>query len=47
VPTTLAGLFAMLTFADEVTERDPDAFNEVAIFSTFAEAARTLSGGRS
>jgi hypothetical protein len=43
VPTTLAGLQAMLAFADEVTAHDADAFNEVAIFSTFATAAKALN----
>jgi hypothetical protein len=39
VPTTLAGLFATLTYAGEIAEYERDAFNDVDIFSTFAAAA--------
>ena len=46
VPTTLAGLFAMLAYAGEVADCEHDAFNDVAIFSTFAAAANALLGGR-
>jgi hypothetical protein len=46
VPTTLAGLFAMLAFADEVADREREFFNDTAIFSTFAAAAAALTGGR-
>jgi hypothetical protein len=42
VPTTLDGLFAMLAFADEVTDRTPDVFNDSVIFSTLATAAKAL-----
>ena len=44
VPTTLAGLFAMLIFADQITDHDRDALG-VTIFSTFATAAKALIGG--
>lgn len=45
VPTTLAGLFAMLAFAGEVADREPDALNDFGILSTFAAAAMSLSKG--
>jgi hypothetical protein len=41
VPTTLAGLFAMLIFADQITDHDRDALG-VTIFSTFATAAKAI-----
>jgi hypothetical protein len=42
VPTTSAGLSAMLAFADEVTDRTPEVFNDGVIFSTLATAAKAL-----
>jgi hypothetical protein len=42
VPTTLVGLFAMLAFADEVTDRTPEVFNDGVILSTLATAAKAL-----
>jgi hypothetical protein len=45
LPTTSAGLFAVLAFADEVvTNRGGrDVFNDGEIFSTFATAAKRLT----
>ena len=44
VPTTLAGLQAMLVFAYEVAEQDADVLNEAGIFATLATAAKALIG---
>ena len=44
-PTTLAGLFAMLIYCEELVERDPDALELVDFVPTFAAAARSLSKG--
>jgi hypothetical protein len=43
-PTTPAGLFAMLVYAGEVTERERDVLADMGILSTLATAARALSG---
>jgi hypothetical protein len=42
VPATREGLYAMLDFVGEVTDRTPDVFNDGVIFSTLATAAKTL-----
>jgi hypothetical protein len=42
VPTTLAGLLAMLVYADEVTECEPEVLADFGIISTFATAAKAL-----
>ena len=44
-PTTLAGLFAMLIYCEELVERDPDALELVDFVPTFAAAAKSLSKG--
>jgi hypothetical protein len=44
-PTTLAGLFAMLIYCEEVVELNPDAFEFVDLVPTLAAAARSLSKG--
>jgi hypothetical protein len=47
VPTTVAGLLAMLIYAKEVADRgDCDAFDDAEIFSTLATAAKACPGGR-
>jgi hypothetical protein len=44
VPTTVAGLLAMLIYAKEIADRgDCDAFDDAEIFSTLATAAKALS----
>jgi hypothetical protein len=45
VPTTLAGLLAMLVYADEITHCEPDVLAGFGIFSTLATAAKSLSKG--
>jgi hypothetical protein len=46
VPTTVAGLLAMLAYADEIADGgDRDILNETPIFSTLAIAAKSLSKG--
>src|SRR5207237_10928423 len=42
VPTTLAGLFAMLAYAGEVSDHEPDVLAEMGIISTLAIAAKSL-----
>jgi hypothetical protein len=44
VPTTLAGLFAMLAYAGEIADCEPEALDETTILSTFATAANALVG---
>jgi hypothetical protein len=49
VPTTMAGLAAMLIFAEKICEwGDQDILGEepVIIMSSFAKAAKTLLGGK-
>jgi hypothetical protein len=43
-PTTVPGLFAMLIFAAECVDRGDTAVEDKEIFSTFANAAKALSG---
>jgi hypothetical protein len=45
VPTTLASLFAMLIYAEEVETREPDLVQEMLSVSTLATAAKSLSKG--
>jgi hypothetical protein len=43
-PTTMSGLLAMLIFVAECVDRGDTAVEESEIFSTFARAAKALSG---
>ncbi|WP_426615756.1 hypothetical protein [Bradyrhizobium sp. McL0616] len=45
VPTTLAGLFAMLIFADGIEQRGDLVLDDMTILSRFATAAEILGGG--
>jgi hypothetical protein len=47
VPTTLAGLVAMLTVAEEICEEESEAFREepAVMISTLATAAKSLLKG--
>jgi hypothetical protein len=44
-PSTLAGLFGMLIYCEEVVELNPDAFEFVDLVPTLAAAAKSLSKG--
>ena len=46
VPTTLPGLLAMLTYAEQLCEKDPDTFTDdpAFIISALATAAKALIG---
>jgi hypothetical protein len=45
VPTTLAGLLAMLIYAGEITQRDPEAFadRDSSLIETLATAAKEIA----
>jgi ATP-dependent exoDNAse (exonuclease V) beta subunit len=45
VPTSQAGLLAMLVYADEITQCEPEVLADFGILSTFATAAKSLSKG--
>ena len=42
VPTTAAGVLAMIAFADEALERNPDAFDKAEMHSTLATAVKQM-----
>jgi hypothetical protein len=48
VPTTLAGLLAMLIYADKMLEKENDAFGEYhpELIESLATAARAIGGGQ-
>jgi hypothetical protein len=48
VPTTLAGLLAMMTYAAEIREGDCEAFTDhhCMLIENLATAAKALIGGR-
>ena len=49
MPTTLDGLLAMIIYAAECSDKDPDAFTDQScpLIENLAMAARTLRGQQS